>query len=158
MMDNNTHTYDGQIKDRYLSLKILDNKYLVNNITYEQALLEIYNSTSDNTVHQIIQKIQNSNYDNYDHTNTIHLVDLLPRVWKFYRLLNDKTALYEQIIDMKTGLCAQGRTIRLFQLYQCWIDVMNDVISGNTTDKENITIINKLLINPIKQNNVYLLS
>ncbi len=59
MMDNNTHTYDGQIKDRYLSLKILDNKYLVNNITYEQALLEIYNSTSDNTVHQIIQKIQN---------------------------------------------------------------------------------------------------
>ena len=56
---------------------------------------------------------------NYDPTNDLHADDLLYLCFEQIVLENNldlTRALISQLEDMRTGLCAQGRTTRLFQI------------------------------------------
>lgn len=48
---------------------------------------------------------------------------------------------------MESGLCSQGRTTRIFQIYRIWIDELENYIKDNKSiDKDIKEIFSKLLI------------
>lgn len=144
----NTHTYDGQIKEMYVLLKNLDQHYLINTLSYEQCLSEISQSASGGPeLTSLINQIKSSSYENYDATNAIHFVDILPKVWRFYRNSSDQNLFFEQFLDISTGSCAQGRTIRMFQLYNIWMDAFKKYLMNPEIIDEN----QKLFIGLLKE-------
>lgn len=85
--NDNVHQFDGLLKDDYVKMCDLDNKYLKNEISFSQCLNEILSSNNDKVIN-IINKIILSQESNYDSANNINFTDLFPRVWKFYRIYN----------------------------------------------------------------------
>jgi len=128
-----THFYDKNISKEILDkLQILiDNS---KDISYDDKLNAFYQiiekfKTSNKIIiyflDQIVQtfinnnrdKKQDSNNKNYDSINKLETTDLLYIVY----LISQKdenilSMLKEQIIDLQTGFCPQGRTIRLVQI------------------------------------------
>ena len=146
--NDNVHQFDGLLKDDYVKMCDLDNKYLKNEISFSQCLNEILSSNNDKVIN-IINKIILSPESNYDSANNINFTDLFPRVWKFYRIYNshEKCVFFDQIIEMESGLCSQGRTTRIFQIYRIWIDELENYIKDNKSiDKDIKEIFSKLLI------------
>jgi len=145
MTNNNVHQFDGTLNNNYSKLVEIDNSHLQNNLEYLQCLDEI--SKLDKEVSDIINQIRTTPDMNLDLSNNINFTDILPRVWKFYRLQDDKCVFFEQILDMKTGLCAQGRTTRMFQLYKIWIDELEKFIKNpSNTDIDIRKIFEKLYL------------
>ncbi len=148
VMTNNVHNYDGSLKESYKKLVELDNKYFKNNFEYQQCLDEIISENKECI--DIINQIKTSPESNYDPINEIDFTDILPRVWKFYKYIqisNNKCVFFEQIIDIKTGLCSQGRTTRMFQLYKIWIDELERYIKNfDSIDKDIRQIFEQLKI------------
>ncbi len=65
--------------------------------------------------------IENNNI-NYDPINNLNPIDLLYIIYSIYIKDNNITSLLiEQLKDMQTGFCPQGRTIRLIQLIQPYL-------------------------------------
>jgi hypothetical protein len=60
---------------------------------------------------------------NYDYTNNLRADDLLILIGERIPLTRDFVNLFTQILEeMRTGLCPQGRAIRLYQLYNSYSD------------------------------------
>jgi len=143
-MSDNVHQYDGKLRDDYIKLRTIDDKYLKTDIAFSQCLDEMEKFNS-----HIISKIRLTPNDNYDSINDIDFSELCPRVWKFNRLLeeSDNRVFFEQIDDMKTGLCPQGRTTRMFQIYNIWIDELIKYMTNiDSVDKDIRKVFDKLLI------------
>lgn len=148
--DMSVHNFDGKLSDLYQSLVIIDDNYLKTELTYDQTLNEIIEN-SNNITNKIIQKIilnvinkiKSSSSNNFDTSNNVHFEDLIVRLWKFYRLVpnQDKAVFYEQLFDMRTGLCPQGRSgARLIQLYTSWIDALQDYNKNIVKDKDILNV------------------
>jgi hypothetical protein len=126
------HDWDGKLSDIYINAVNIDNKYLVTPLSYNDCIDEIIDDSKrigdkkiQRIVTDVIKTIKTSSKGNHDGTNNVHFEDVLPRVWKFYRLMpdSDKSVFYEQVFDMHTGMCPQGRAgARLLQLYFSWIE------------------------------------
>ena len=138
----NTHFYDGKIKDQYKKYREYDEKnctsfnhvHLLSN--FNTVLDEIsqfilnYNGVNSTKLKKdamkTIQLFKNQDKQNYDPKNHIHVNDILPRVWRFIKNEKDELLIQiflEQIADISTkGPCSQGRTTRLYQIYALYMD------------------------------------
>lgn len=88
--------------------------YLRREIIHDITALKFYDQMIDDFV-------QNTN-NNYDPVNNIDTIALLYIVYLIYiDNSNIIPLLVEQLKDMKTGFCPQGRTIRLVQLIQSYL-------------------------------------
>lgn len=129
---NDTHYYDGKIKDLYRNMVYIDDNELDNSLTFNQCMNELFsdlNRLSDNDIDKISCKntlflFENDKDNNYDNINDIHLEDILVRTWKFIKHYDDhmKIVFFEQLGDIYNGPCAQGRVTRIFQFYQIHIN------------------------------------
>jgi len=123
----NTHFYD-----RKISLELLEQ---VNQLTEtgnkisKSEKLECFDVLRSDLVRNKIKRVglryydamvksyNKSNKNNYDSINKLDCIDLL---YIIYTLSNDSDdiilLLKDQLTDMRTGFCPQGRTIRLIQI------------------------------------------
>lgn len=126
------HDWDGKLGTDYIDITKFDDAHLSTPLSYTECIGEIIDNAKKiddvqirTTILNVIDTIKTPAIGNYDSTNNVHLEDVLSRVWKFYRLMpdSDKSVFYEQLLDMNTGMCPQGRAgARLIQLYFSWID------------------------------------
>ncbi len=72
---------------------------------------------------EIINDYVENNNLNYDPINNFSSIDLLYNVYLIFTKDNNNitSLLIEQLKDMQTGFCPQGRTIRLIQLIQPYL-------------------------------------
>ena len=130
--NTDTHHYDGNIKLLYKSLVEIDNVELNNNVSFNNALNEIFTkveSFENGTIDKVYCKntlylFENDTQNNYDVTNDIHLEDILTRTWRFVRISDiDILQLFlEQLADVYNGSCPQGRITRIFQFYRLFME------------------------------------
>jgi hypothetical protein len=116
----NVHHYDGQWGDV--------DQYISKVRTIPQAIkIEKIASLKKRLVgHHKITSVAINNFttisfaDTYDPSNKIYVYDLLYILEELCKGYEDPTDLLnmigEQLDDMSSGLCAQGRTTRLYQL------------------------------------------
>ena len=121
----NTHFYDGQLHPRFLEIQ----SAILNPLSLDQSYVEIIqliDTTLENTSKQqatkIIQQLKTDRGKpaNYDSKNQIHLDLLLPLVWTCVKEydFSGKSLFLEQLIEMKGGMCPQGRVARLLQMVE----------------------------------------
>jgi hypothetical protein len=154
MTSLNVHSYDGLLKESFDKLTYFDTKYLKQNFSYDEAIAEIKRCVIDINpkAYKILLQIENSKNTNFDPSNGIHFEDIFCRIWKFYRLIDIKSdemkCFFEQIADMESGLCAQGRSGgRLYQLYNIWIfELQKYIIDADSIDKDFKNVFDKLVI------------
>lgn len=130
-MQTDTHTYDGQLKNRLAEIKsFLDE---ASKMSKEEKLDRFYklksflkcNPQADTFLSGIIRDYETGNHGaNHDPTNNIHAEDLLVlcfnlcfRSAKSPEIAEEVSSLLSlQLEDMATGYCPQGRTTRLVQV------------------------------------------
>lgn len=79
---------------------------------------------------------------NYDCTNDLMADDLLYLIC--LKIDKDMMPMFiEQLADMNSGLCSQGRCIRLAQIYQCIYDIPDNSDVDNT-DNDNVLSNNQI--------------
>lgn len=128
----NTHYYDGKLHERKFDIDAEIEK--ASKIPHETKLLQfqklgeklgnLLNGSAQRSLHVIIQEFKNRGRDldcqNYDPTNKLFADDLLwlccEKVENDNKDRDFSNLLVAQLTEMKTGLCAQGRTTRLFQI------------------------------------------
>lgn len=107
MDKNNTHYYDEKI-----DITLIPNtpKATIDNLIFSQTRQKIKNV-------KYYDLMLNNDPANYDPINKLHALDLLYIVCEI-SLKNPEILelLEEQLNDMTTGFCPQGRTIRLYQI------------------------------------------
>src|SRR3989344_1720148 len=112
----NVHIFDGSFRNEDLKTKYTISKK-------QQLFSEILNKMTDkdakNGVSLIIKNIQTG--ENYDNTNNKFADDILAEICTYIMDKGDKDIMKlveEQMKDMYLlGRCPQGRTIRLWQIY-----------------------------------------
>lgn len=119
----NVHTYDGVINLKSCSVtKYIDemkNKSMKEKKSLAKEVLrhgEIYkfSKISIDYLNKIIKDIGTNK--NFDPTNNFSVDELICVCWIFRENKNFMKLLEEQLSDMKTGFCPQGRTHRIYQL------------------------------------------
>ena len=132
----NTHDYDSRLNSCSKTRKTLEKfKYI-----YDEQFLRIFaeeiSHDIDTEVSSRLMVIVNdySKNANYDGTNDVKAEDILKVlavIWQdvkfnkqYRKCFVDELSL--QILDMKTGMCPQGRTIRLWQISEAYIDFLKD--------------------------------
>ena len=116
----NTHYYDNNISEE-LICKVMGHVITVDNECFNLLRKDLVRLNIDNIglkyYDQMILSHKNSDGSNYDPINKINAIDLL---YIIYTISRDNdivlTLLIEQLHDMKTGFCPQGRSIRLLQI------------------------------------------
>jgi len=133
IMLTSTHFYDRKIpKDLINRLNDVikttkniskDAKLLCfNNLRSELLLYKIVNNTGIEYYDRIILSYQTNKTDNYDSINKMNAIDLLYTIYLISIYNKDVIPiLSEQLNDMKTGFCPQGRTIRFTQIIFCFV-------------------------------------
>lgn len=128
----NTHNYDGKLKP--LSEEL-------NNILKNQDREDVYDKLekllSDHAQNNKIQSqwilffkcIVNDKYNvtNYDNTNKMSAYDLLYLIGLNINII-DMTMIIEQLEDMKTGNCPQGRVIRLYHILETFLETFLETL------------------------------
>lgn len=121
----NTHTYDGQIPhfltfENIGNLKVIDDSIKISafNILRSYIISNIPNL--DPLVLFYFDQIVNDKYSpsNFDTTNNMSAYDILYLICIHMEDMN-MIALSDQLLDMRTGNCPQGRVIRLYQILMC---------------------------------------
>lgn len=108
----NTHTYDHSIPPLPISFTLLFSN--TNKIIPIQNLRShLSHPLSLHFFDQIV--IDHYNPPNFDQTNNLSAYDLLYLIALHFENI-DIPSLSEQLQDMSTGFCPQGRTIRLYQI------------------------------------------
>lgn len=119
-----THSYDKNISPdlmKNINPYILDLK----SISKDDKMLAfntIKNKIKDKIAVKYFDLIVNDDKNNYDPINNLDTIDLLYIVY-FISLNNNNIIelLVDQLKDLQTGSCPQGRTIRLIQIIQPFI-------------------------------------
>jgi len=132
-MQVNTHFYDTKLKELYQHMLELDNKALQKPLPLKVTVAEIRSSAHDcdrGKLNRVLSMLESNDINNYDPANNIHVHDLLPRVWRFVKNYEDtaRAGFYEQLIDILSGSCSQGRTTRLIQFYTGHMTTKDDEI------------------------------
>lgn len=107
---NQTHFYDGKWKEIYQKIK----QRYTTNVPFKKICDEIvikYPQTRE-----IINLLLIDRKGNYDHINQLTVEEILPLTWQYVKNTELETLFIEQLLDIKNGPCAQGRTTRIFQL------------------------------------------
>lgn len=107
---NQTHYYDGHWMEEYLLVK---SKFKTN-LTFEETckiIVRKHPRTQD-----IINLLLYDRENNYDVVNKVSMEELLPLAWQQFSNTELESLLIEQLLDIKNGVCSQGRTTRVFQL------------------------------------------
>lgn len=117
MMKTDTHYYDNKISHEILS-KIetfpkVNKMGKFNELRYD--IIKSGNLTALKYYDEIIKSYIDNDGTNYDPINKIDCSDLLYLISKNYDS-HILTVLIEQLEDMKSGNCPQGRSIRLIQV------------------------------------------
>lgn len=113
MYHTDTHTYDGKINPSTLCHSV-QNLSLIEKRDKGNDLLKYVNPKSKYFLSKIIDDIGTKN--NIDETNNINADDLICLAWNYRHNKDFINLLNEQLMDMSTGFCPQGRTHRLYQL------------------------------------------
>jgi len=116
------HLFDGQLKNHQLD-SLFSNVQKYSDVQRHCIMNTFYNSMiphmsrEQNHVLQLIIK-DDRKASNYDGTNNLHADDLLILITEKIPFTVDFAKLFSQILEeIRTGLCPQGRAIRLYQLY-----------------------------------------
>ena len=115
----NTHIFDGQLVgllDGYPS-PITDWEH---DLTEMDAMIDSLgvNPIIAAQAHTAIRIFAANDGQNYDPLNRLHVKDLVPLVWVFVKRCCDRNSqmlFVEQLADLLSGICPQGRTTRLIQ-------------------------------------------
>lgn len=128
----NTHFYDRNVSKNALR-RIEPVVRLSRNLIKEEKLvclndlrtkLEINNLRDNGIVYydRMVQSYIKDDSKNYDPVNNLDPIDLL---YVVFLISNDNeeilSILSEQLNDMKTGFCPQGRSIRLIQIIDAFL-------------------------------------
>jgi hypothetical protein len=128
----NVHIFDGQLKD----FQVVKNKFSIDDKKKMfNELLECLSDNGKKGLTLIIQDIQSK--PNFDETNNMYADDILAEICDYVikeSKINDENMLKdvktiignidEQLGDMFTsGICPQGRVIRLHPVYYSILDV-----------------------------------
>ncbi len=113
------HIYDGHITvGEHLRIK-LDN--IKNNVDTDHKIY-IARSFIDLCQHSISKRVLEiivndiGTMNNYDPSNDLNVDDILYACWDYHEDQHFLNLFEEQLYDMQSGLCSQGRTHRLYQL------------------------------------------
>lgn len=125
----NTHFYDGKLQD---SIKEIQNDLdKIKFISYEDKLKSLYILLNDLSTNKnikppgirclttIVSDFSNKSAANYDHINKLSASELLYLCYEKIYNENKKDMidiLITQLNDMSSGMCPQGRTIRILQV------------------------------------------
>lgn len=101
-----THSYDGNWKDEM-------NKIFVKDGDIEFDIDEVRTEIEEI---QPELKPQLLMIKDYDLKNEVDACEILARVWRKAKKEEEYDLLFEQILDVGNGSCAQGQTTRLFQV------------------------------------------
>ena len=106
----NTHLFDGKITELISHIKDLDENPLDENIIKEYL--------ADRPASKIFKTLINdiSLPANNDNLNNINVVSLLNKCGNLWENPDFRFVFEEQLNDMISGMCAQGRCIRLAQI------------------------------------------
>ena len=131
----NTHFYDKNISKETLE-KIKPFVDLSNNISKDEKLLSFnelktyLEKINISTIgmffyDQMIKSYINKDSLSYDPINNLDSINLLYIIYLIYHESNNNNdillLLGDQLEDMKTGFCPQGRTIRLLQIINLFL-------------------------------------
>lgn len=101
-----THTYDG----------LLDKDLLPSTVRDNSKLSELLSNIKNPVAIKYFTSIFNENISNIDSTTGLVADELLTLCYQHKDNPDFILLLEEQLIDMRTGFCPQGRTHRLYQL------------------------------------------
>lgn len=116
-----THTYDGKIT---ITLRGLDEMKASTLEKKKELAIELYNNIkiSEESKAILLKIIESMGTDaNYDPTNRLNADDLVALSWEFRENEDFAKELEVQLLDMRTGFCAQGRTHRFYQILQAFL-------------------------------------
>ena len=119
-----THSYDNNISNdiyKYLEPLIIETKKVPRDdklLLFDKLRSLIKKDKLATTYYdKIISDYINNNNNNIDPINKLDAIDLLYIISLYQSEKQDITdLLIEQLRDMQTGFCPQGRTIRLIQI------------------------------------------
>lgn len=113
-----THVYDGKLVcDDIPHIHEMESINLEQKIMYGMELMFAVmklNGEAGSIMQELVSSMGTNK--NIDITNMLNADDLIMLCWKHRNNNNFMGELIIQLIDMKTGLCPQGRTHRLFQI------------------------------------------
>ena len=116
-----THTYDGKIATLLPQLHDIQNLSLEEKKTRVEPLTKLpLSAEAQHYLQGIIAAFGSG--QNIDPTNSLNADDLLCACVPFKDNEDFRKQFNEQLCDMRTGFCPQGRTHRLFQLVQAFSD------------------------------------
>lgn len=121
-----THYYDGKLKNRFAALQQKVTSHVSLDICWRE-IKELIDARLRRNRHSVAMMIWNrlkadlESASNFDQRSGIRVEDVLPLVWTLVREWDDsgKDAFLEQWVDIKGGMCPQGRVARLLQM-GCW--------------------------------------
>lgn len=114
------HLYDYKINAEYSDISYMD---LGNRIMHFISLArKVYRhlTVAEYTMLNRIVRADGS-LDNHDKTNNIRADDMLILIDIYVKITPDFVTDFRiQLNDMYTGMCSQGRAVRLYQLYKAY--------------------------------------
>lgn len=128
----NTHFYDGKLKERYSELQqkvnlketFPDSDNIIGDCIKE--IRDFFKQLGKGKKQKLLGSMNILNIlerdigkpPNNDTKNNIKVDDLLPLVWARVRKYDEcgKILFLEQMMEIKNGMCSQGRTTRLIQM------------------------------------------
>jgi hypothetical protein len=125
MLSTNTHFFDGKLHSSKGEIQVdLDRVAAIDVNTKRAAFSTLqrkltFTPTTLRCYQAVISTFERNRGANYDPTNDLHADDLLYLIYEKVCIEENEEyerMLLEQLEDMQTGLCPQGRTTRLFQV------------------------------------------
>lgn len=141
-LTNDTHHYDYNLVDKKKSLSYIFSKVIhtdkitkydafviLKDILRKQSTYTVSTQTNINTIITDFVNLGHSIGPNYDNTNDLYADDLLYILYILVQTITEidvKTDLIDliniQLDEMNSGMCASGRTHRLFQIICAYED------------------------------------
>jgi hypothetical protein len=127
----NTHFYDRQISELVARFRdaLTKSSQVVKvekMFVFKQYFSTLTSPYAKHSLAVILNCFEHGYSGNHDQINNLIATDIL-----YILLKNLDTSEYsileEQLADMTSGLCSQGRTIRLFQLLVAYVDLTADL-------------------------------
>lgn len=117
------HTFDCKLKDVFKPDKMYDIN--TKNTLFLKLKTLLTNQNALDCLQTIINDLNQNNGQNYDNKNNVDCTDILASIFDYINNENNNDIfilLEEQLSDTKLlGICPQGRTTRLIQLWLCII-------------------------------------
>ena len=139
-----THTYDNQLtKDIYdniepfvfifNSMEKSDKLVMLDKL---RSVINIDNTSGIEYYDKMVKDFIDNTDSNYDPINKLNAIDLLYIIFTIYQHNYDIIPLFiEQLKDLESGFCPQGRTIRLIQIIQPYFSLIPTINKNNISER-----------------------